>query len=386
MRLFCFMLAFLFSTEVSPQKNILDFLEQKPDVKTEQKILRQFKESDCYKKGANPKIQPHYSYMVQPYYLLKLKRLDETVLTNKSLFLKNLRKGRKPHCDYTIFNDSLQKVADYQIDRNRKHFYCNYLDKRDTYNAVFQYAIKNQYLLFFVNGFDGNIHFGYKDGHLIVFEIKTKDGGHLEICPFEEFDWDQPYLLPWKRVMIYGLPPYELQWREKNELTKSLYLSLENFVKEESYSRDKAGGYNSLWELFTRKKKQKRDKVQKQIKQQEVKNFLESHFIFYDTVPELVFFDKSQILEWGRSFGAFAYVQSEEFNVKDSNIFILMIDKCSGVRCLSIYVFEQEGENWKLMTGTNTGIREKINIRVDNEQDKIVFETESIKIGELHYR
>ena len=46
----------------------------------------------------------------------------------------------------------------------------------------------------------------------------------------------------------------ELQWQEKNELTKSLYLSLENFVNEELYDKDKAGGYNSFWEFFIRKK------------------------------------------------------------------------------------------------------------------------------------
>lgn len=177
----------------------------------------------------------------------------------------------------------------------------------------------------------------------------------------------------------------ELQWKEKNELTKSLYLSLENFVSEELYDKDKAGGHNSFWEFFTRKKKRKEEKTQKQIKQQEVKNFLETHFIFYDTIPELVFFNKNQIIEWGRNFGAFAYVQSEEFKVKDSNIFILMVDKCSGVRCLSMYVFEQVDKNWKLMTGTNTGIRDKINIRINNEQDEIVFETESRKIGKLPF-
>ena len=50
-----------------------------------------------------------------------------------------------------------------------------------------------------------------------------------------------------------------------------------------------------------------------------------------------------------------------------------------------MYVFEQEGKNWKLMTATNTDIREKINIRVNNEQDEIVFETESRKIGGLPF-
>jgi hypothetical protein len=181
----------------------------------------------------------------------------------------------------------------------------------------------------------------------------------------------------------------ELRWQGKKELTQSLYQSLENFVNKDTCVDIKLSSifevnfFEYLNDVVTIKKKEKMYAEQKQKKQQEAKNFLETHFILHDTVPELIFFDKSQIVEWGLSFGTFASVQSEEFRVKDYNIFILMIDKCSGVRCLSIYVFEQEGENWKLMTGTSTDIREKINIRVDNEQDEIVFETESWTIGKL---
>ena len=183
----------------------------------------------------------------------------------------------------------------------------------------------------------------------------------------------------------------ELQWQEKNELTQSLYQSLENFVNEDTYVKyklpriDGVSFFEYFNEILTKKRREKKYAEQKKIKQKEVKFFLESHFINYDTIPELIFFDKNQIKEKGKSFGVFSSVHSEEFSVKDCNIFILMIDKGSGIRCLNIYVFKQVSNIWKLMTGTSTDIREKINIRVDNEQDKLLFETESKKIGELPF-
>jgi len=181
----------------------------------------------------------------------------------------------------------------------------------------------------------------------------------------------------------------ELQWQEKNELTKFLYQSMKNFTNETAFIKIKLPSifevalFDYLNVALTRKKKEKKYTEQKLMRQQEVKNFIETHFIFYDTVPELIFFDKNQILEWGKSFG---FVQTEEFNLKNNNIFILMVDVCSGVRCLNIYVFKQEDKNWKLLTGTNTNIREKVIIRINNEQNKIIFETISGEIGKIPFK
>lgn len=194
MRLFCIILILLFSTEVSQSKNVLDFLEQKLDAKTEQRVLEKFKKTDCYKKGMNYKIQPHYNYLVQPFYVLQLKKIDKNILTNKSLFLKKLCKWKKTLYGYTIFNDSLQNVA--FAHAKEDYFYCNYMKgENNTVDNIFQYAMENQYLLFFVDGFPGNIYFAYKDGSLIVLESQFWSDGNLKICPFEEFDWEQPYLL-----------------------------------------------------------------------------------------------------------------------------------------------------------------------------------------------
>jgi len=190
------------------------------------------------------------------------------------------------------------------------------------------------------------------------------------------------FLLP--LLILSNIHTYaqELQWQEKNELTKSLYKAFEDFINEEPepYKKQKTGRYNSLWEFLTSNKRRKNTELQKK---REAKIFIESHFIFHDTVSELVFFDKNQMIEWGKSLGAYVFVQLEEFNVNCCNIFILMVDGCSGLRCLGIYVFEQESENWKLITGTYTDIRENIIIKTDNEQNKIIFETISRKIGEL---
>ena len=195
------------------------------------------------------------------------------------------------------------------------------------------------------------------------------------------------FLLHWLMLLNFHTYSQELQWQKKDELTISLHQSMKSFVDEEPYIRIElpsvfeVGLFDYFRDVLTRKRNEKEYTEQKRIRQQEIKNFLETHFIFHDTILEFVFFDRNQIIEWGK-FGTL-FVQSEEFNVNGCNIFILMVDGCSGVRCLSIYIFAQENDNWKLITGTSTYIRERIYLRIDNEQKKIIFETEAGKIGEF---
>ena len=205
MQFYYIILALLLSTNAPRQKNILDLLEQRLGARKEQKILKKFRESNCYITGMNYKIQPNYSFMVQPFYVLKLKKIDEYVLTNESFFLKNLHKGKKSIYGYRIYNDSIQQVA--YSESSREYFFCYHGDDRKHgYDSIFRYAMENQYLLFFVDGFLGNIYFGYKDGHIIVFEEQFWGDGTLRACNFEDFDWNQPYIIQWKRTAIYGLP------------------------------------------------------------------------------------------------------------------------------------------------------------------------------------
>ena len=163
----------------------------------------------------------------------------------------------------------------------------------------------------------------------------------------------------------------ELQWREKNELTKSLYQSLENLGNEKTHSK---------------RKNKKSFTVQEQIKQQETKNFLETHFIFHDTVPELVFFDKDQIIEWSKERLPFASIYySSEFCIKGCNIYITVVAGCSGIPCWNIDVFKEKEGLWKLITGSSR-FREVITVKIDDSEEEIVFGTTFGKvIGRLPF-
>lgn len=194
--------------------------------------------------------------------------------------------------------------------------------------------------------------------------------------------------------MSSGIYSYsqELQWLEKNELTQSLYQSLESYANEDVCIKIK---HPSIFQMslleyfgsvFMRKKRNEKYTKQKLNNQRKVKDFLETHFVFRNTMPELVFSDKNQITEWGNNFDVLSIIQLEEFSIKDCNILVLIIDKCFGVRCLNIYIFEQDAEKWILKTGADTNVREKIAIGVSDAQDKIIFETKFGAIGEFPFK
>ena len=105
-----------------------------------------------------------------------------------------------------------------------------------------------------------------------------------------------------------------------------------------------------------------------------------------DSIEILTFQSMDNIIEWGKNFGAFAFVQSEKFYIKDSEIIILSVDVCSGISCLSLYVFKEKDDIWELLTTSQARLTDKLNIRVDNDQEKIIFEVKSRQIGELPFK
>jgi hypothetical protein len=111
----------------------------------------------------------------------------------------------------------------------------------------------------------------------------------------------------------------------------------------------------------------------------------ELKWVPYDSISPLVFQDTIQIKKWGKSFGPFASVQSKKINIKDNDFIILMVDICSGVYCLYIYIFEKNNKFWQLITNTNTKLTEQLEIKIDSKQEKIIFETKSRQIGELPF-
>jgi hypothetical protein len=160
----------------------------------------------------------------------------------------------------------------------------------------------------------------------------------------------------------------ELHWQEKSKLTQSLYDSMENFVNFE----------------LSKKKRDKDYNVQKRIEQRKTKIFLETHFILNDTILELVFFAKNQILEWKGDYHP-NQLRKEEFRIKNANIFILIVDGCFGIYCPHIYVFKEIEGIWILLTSTSARLMEMIMVKVVDNEEKIVFETKSSKIGELSF-
>jgi hypothetical protein len=187
----------------------------------------------------------------------------------------------------------------------------------------------------------------------------------------------------------------ELHWKEKQEFITELYESMKNFVNDttpvivENNKMDFSDMnlFDLFNKIFKRKKIDKQLTLQKKERQQEFKSFLESHFIFYDTILELVFFDKDQILEWGKNQLPFSSVYPGDFRIKNSNIFILRVAGCSGLPCWNIYIFKEKDEFWQLiMMSTGAIIKEPFTINADDNLEKIIFRTKSGKIiSELSY-
>jgi hypothetical protein len=191
----------------------------------------------------------------------------------------------------------------------------------------------------------------------------------------------------------------KLHWKPKKEVITELYESMQHLVNDTTpvfveYSKFDFSEIN-LSDLFNRIfKRQKIDKqltLQKQIRQNETKNYLDSNFVFVnDSVVSFGFKNKSQITEWGKNlkfspFMPYSVVFSAEFCIKDNYIFILMVNGCSGIPCLSFYVFKEKGGIWELQTTSQARLKEQLKIRVDNDQEKMIFEMPSGQIGELSF-
>jgi hypothetical protein len=181
----------------------------------------------------------------------------------------------------------------------------------------------------------------------------------------------------------------ELQWQGKNELVSKLYEGMKSFVND---TTPVAVEYNkrNFFEMnlsdlsnriFKRKKIDKQLTSQKQIKQKEIKNYLDSNFVVVnDSVIGFGFKNQNQIIEWGKSFGIFAFVQSEKFCIKSNKIIILTVDVCSGIPCLSIYIFIKKSEQWQLITGSSTRLKGQIIISAHDDEEKIIFKMKSGRI------
>ncbi len=104
-----------------------------------------------------------------------------------------------------------------------------------------------------------------------------------------------------------------------------------------------------------------------------------------DSIEKLVFQNTSQIIEWGKNIGPLVSVQSEKLCIRNCNVFILIVDICSGIYCPIIYIFEERNKLWQLITSTQVRLKEQIEIDVDDKTEKLIFKTQSSQIGELSF-
>jgi hypothetical protein len=104
-----------------------------------------------------------------------------------------------------------------------------------------------------------------------------------------------------------------------------------------------------------------------------------------DSIETLIFQDKNQINEWGKTQLPFASVSSKDFSSKGINIYVVLVSGCSGVPCWNIYVFMEKEGAWYLIAKTNARLKEQLMLDVDSKHEKIIFKTKSNQIGELPF-
>lgn len=104
-----------------------------------------------------------------------------------------------------------------------------------------------------------------------------------------------------------------------------------------------------------------------------------------DSIETLVFQDKNQINEWGKTQLPFSAVSSKDFSSKGINIYVVLVSGCSGLPCWNIYVFTEIKGAWHLIAKSNARLKEQLMLDVDSKHEKIIFMTKSSQIGELSF-
>jgi len=116
-------------------------------------------------------------------------------------------------------------------------------------------------------------------------------------------------------------------------------------------------------------------------------SFFHSELKWYncDSIMHPAFQDTNQLIQWGFNRGSQNPAQSKNCYIRNHDVFILIVDGCSGAHCFSIYIYELKNKLWQFITGSVAVLPERIIIKVDNEQEKIIFKIDSTQIGELPF-
>lgn len=103
-----------------------------------------------------------------------------------------------------------------------------------------------------------------------------------------------------------------------------------------------------------------------------------------DSIETLIFQDKNQINEWGKTQLPFSSVSSKDFSSNGINFIVVLVSGCSGLPCWNIYVFTNKKGAWYLIEKTNATLKQLM-LDVDSKHEKIIFKTKSSRIGELPF-
>lgn len=102
-----------------------------------------------------------------------------------------------------------------------------------------------------------------------------------------------------------------------------------------------------------------------------------------DSIETLIFKDKNQINEWGKTKLPFSSVSLNDFSSNGININVVLVSGCSGLPCWNIYIFTEKNGAWYLIAKANARLKEQLMLDVDSKHEKIIFRTKSSQIGEL---
>ena len=105
---------------------------------------------------------------------------------------------------------------------------------------------------------------------------------------------------------------------------------------------------------------------------------------YNDTIEMPVFYETSQIVEWGKKIAP-AVVRSYKYDIKNHDVFILTVYICYGRRCPFIYIFKLENKQWKLIASAFANFSNYLEIEVDDNLEEIIFKVNSNQVGKLPF-
>ena len=106
---------------------------------------------------------------------------------------------------------------------------------------------------------------------------------------------------------------------------------------------------------------------------------------YKDSIDTITFANIDSIKQWAGTLNKFSHTQSEISCIKGNNTYILIVEVGFGLPLQLFYIFRENNSAWELRATSQARIMERIKIRIDNKNERIIFETESAPIGELQY-